>query len=141
MYDVTLGIFVYIKQLSAPLELKINSSHNLLAPNTKIQQAMSPESLQDLPPQHLAIPPPRDLRHLISEYSDHCHVPTCMQPPQKIQGISTNYSTGRYPCPQRLPVMPQHFAPDQATISQAKAKGVFLASTSKSPPPIASLHL
>jgi hypothetical protein len=33
MYDVTLGIFVYIKQPSAPLEL-INSSYNLL----KVQQ-------------------------------------------------------------------------------------------------------
>jgi len=30
----------------------------------------------------------------------------------------------------------QHFAPDQETISQAKAKVVFLAPTSKSPPPI-----
>jgi hypothetical protein len=29
MYDVTLGIFVYIKQSSAPLEL-INSSHKFL---------------------------------------------------------------------------------------------------------------
>jgi hypothetical protein len=37
MYDVTLGIFVYIKQSPAPLEL-MNSSHNLLAPNTKVQQ-------------------------------------------------------------------------------------------------------
>jgi hypothetical protein len=37
MYDVTLGIFVYIKQSSAPLEL-MNSSHNLLAPNTKVQK-------------------------------------------------------------------------------------------------------
>jgi hypothetical protein len=36
MYDVTLGIFVYIKQSSAPLEL-MNSSHNLLASNTKVQ--------------------------------------------------------------------------------------------------------
>jgi hypothetical protein len=37
MYDVTLGIFVYIKQSSAPLEL-MNPSHNLLASNTKVQQ-------------------------------------------------------------------------------------------------------
>jgi hypothetical protein len=36
MYDATLGIFVYIKQPSAPLEL-MNSSHNLYAANTKVQ--------------------------------------------------------------------------------------------------------
>ena len=35
----------------------------------------------------------------------------------------------------------QHFAPDQETISQAKAKVVFLAPTSKLPPPIALLPL
>jgi hypothetical protein len=37
MYDVSLGISVYIKRSSAPLEL-MNSSHNLLTPNTKVQQ-------------------------------------------------------------------------------------------------------
>jgi hypothetical protein len=36
MYDATLGIFMYIKQPSAPLELR-NSSHNIHAPDTKVQ--------------------------------------------------------------------------------------------------------
>jgi len=137
MYDATLGIFVYIKRRSALLEL-MNSSHNILAPTPKFNRLWARCRYKICG--HLATSP---LTYLRTFRPLPCTTnPACIS--LKIPMVSRPISPlGN--APDSLSLTPCGHATAFRSLSgnhiSSQSQSSFLASTSKSPPPIASLPL